>query len=68
MTTQLQTHRCDCGAQATVTQETAYEFPWLCACGRAGIISWAHARQPPQFTPQAQGELFPTSGRQERTG
>jgi len=28
---------------------TAYEFSWRCACGRAGVIAWAHAHPPPQL-------------------
>ena len=50
-------HRCDCGAKVPVAPMTAYEFTWRCRCGRAGVISHAHAADPPMFQP-AQSTLF----------
>jgi len=26
---------------------SAWEFEWACDCGRGGVISWAHATNPP---------------------
>jgi hypothetical protein len=42
--------RCPCGAWATVTRgRTRWELEWRCACGRSGVVSWAHAHPPPAW-------------------
>jgi hypothetical protein len=47
---QLARHRCVCGRLVPVVRTTGlYEFAWQCACGSAGLISWAHAFDPPLY-------------------
>ena len=42
------TYLCDCGRSCeVVATESLWEFLWHCHCGRAGVISWAHASPPP---------------------
>lgn len=51
MTTREQsaTYLCECGQRPPVERESDYEFRWRCRCGRAGVLSWAHADPPPLF-------------------
>lgn len=50
MNQQPLTEPCDrCGARCAVTQESPWEFAWSCACGAAGVVSWAHVSAPPEF-------------------
>lgn len=53
---------CDCGRTYPITPQpaSAYEFDWACLCGRAGVISWAHAAPPPTIQEKApqQERLF----------
>lgn len=43
------THRCDsCGLDAPVVQQSPYEFTWTCQNQHSGILSWAHAAEPPE--------------------
>ncbi len=46
---QMPYHIAECGARCPVRQTSPYEFEWSCSCGEAGVISWAHANQPPLF-------------------
>ncbi len=54
---QLPYHIAECGARCPVRQVSPYEFEWSCSCGEAGVISWAHAQNPPRFE-QEQLALF----------
>ncbi len=58
--TQATSRPCDaCGRAMTVTQgDSAWEFEAKCVCGNWISISWAHAKEPPTFERQTQGELF----------
>jgi hypothetical protein len=56
--TQPATIRCEaCRALVRVVAQSPYEFTYRCACGRGGVIAWAHAAPPPQFTPPAPQQL-----------
>jgi len=49
--TQAPSRPCDCGRRAIVmATPSPYEFAWTCRhCGRAGLVSWAHAHPPPRL-------------------
>lgn len=48
---------CDrCGERGRVTRLTAYEFAVDCRC--EGLISWAHAAEPPEFEEKGQLSLW----------
>ncbi len=61
--TQSNTMRCDqCGQAIVIVRITPFEFAYRCLppCTYAGVISWFHGAQPPQFEPHVveQPSLF----------
>jgi hypothetical protein len=47
---QPRTRPCACGGTAEVSATVSpYDFTYVCRCGRAGVVSWAHAKPAPRF-------------------